>query len=1075
MALTKLPAGSIIDGTITSSKIANATILGEDLATGSVTVDKLNTTFDISSHTLTLPQDSVGHRELDITFTSPADDDKFLQISSAGVLQWAAPGSYPITYAALSGVIPAGHIADETITSAMIENLTIADEDIADGTITGVKLNETLDLSTKTLTYPTDNSLTNLTITGNLHIQGTTTEVDTQNLLVKDNIIVINDEESGVGVTAGAAGIEVNRGPGQDKATIMWNETNNKFEFKVGAQDAVLVFDNVDPPNNSVGYDSLKINNLTDPGPGVNYFLESDGTGNFNLTEIQIAGITLGGAVTGPVDDNTLADYSVATNHLQEHSITSSKIDTTLSFVGKTIILNPGDILTAINGAGYFNISNPNFNVPDDCIDTAKILDGSVTGFKLANTLNLQTKTLQWPSLVTFDDIEIDDTLTVNNVTTLNNTLTVTDKVTINNGGLNDALLINNTSPGNIVKLQNNSTDVFVVDSGGDVQVKQNLLVEKNILGKKGTSVINGNALTLDLATGSYFEVELDGLSQDIATVIINNTNSTVNTIASFTMKVIQGSVDRTFVWTGIANIKWPTSLGDGSLIGIEPPVISQGNNKEDIFSFISYDLGNTWYGQIIGMDFLSSAPIASTSYGQTIHTSGYAIVQSTALGTAYLVNETVTVNVIADITGAADDHWNSVAITSQSANTNLPATGLAGGTYKVYAVNNEGTLSVAATNTIVVDVTAPVASVITASFPNSADAVVQSTEYGTAYLVNTSITVTTVTSITSASTDQWNSISIVALNTDTNLPAAGLIDGTYKVYAVDGVGNLSGASTGTITIGTITATGGTETTYGNYKVHTFNSSGTFTVTDNSGTIDVIVVAGGGGGTGSGGSDGGAGGAGGVVVCTSKGVSNQAYTITIGTGGTGVYNNASAGNGTDSTFADIVTKGGGGGGGYQNYNSASGGSGAGCPGKSPLAGNTTQLSLGSQGGGTGYGNEGGGSLVSSNVYCCGSGGGAGSKGYAAEVDGPNTSNGNNASPGGIGIENLFQTGSNQWYGGGGASGYTGSSAPIQSESGGSGGGGNTSSNGVANTGGGGGGGATTTGGSGIVIVRYLYQ
>ena len=52
-------------------------------------------------------------------------------------------------------------------------------------------------------------------------------------------------------------------------------------------------------------------------------------------------------------------------------------------------------------------------------------------------------------------------------------------------------------------------------------------------------------------------------------------------------MKVIQGSVDRTFVWTGIANIKWPTSLGDGSLIGIEPPVISQGNNKEDIFSFI--------------------------------------------------------------------------------------------------------------------------------------------------------------------------------------------------------------------------------------------------------------------------------------------------------------------------------------------------------------------------------------------------------------------------------------------------------------------------------------------------------
>ena len=298
----------------------------------------------------------------------------------------------------------------------------------------------------------------------------------------------------------------------------MWNETNNKFEFKVGAQDAVLVFDNVDPPNNSVGYDSVKINNLTDPGPGVNYFLESDGTGNFNLTEIQIAGITLGGAVTGPVDDNTLADYSVAANHLQDFSITSSKIDTTLSFVGKTIILNPGDILTAINGAGHFNITNTNFNVPDNCIDSAKILDGSVTGFKLASTLNLQTKTLQWPNLVTFEDVEIDDTLTVNNVTTLNNTLTVTDRVTINNGGLNDAFLINNTSPGNIIKLQNSSTDVFVVDNSGDVLVKQHLLVEKSIIGKIGTSVINGTILTIDLATGSYFVVELDGLSQNIET-----------------------------------------------------------------------------------------------------------------------------------------------------------------------------------------------------------------------------------------------------------------------------------------------------------------------------------------------------------------------------------------------------------------------------------------------------------------------------------------------------------------------------------------------------------------------------
>ena len=60
---------------------------------------------------------------------------------------------------------------------------------------------------------------------------------------------------------------------------------------------------------------------------------------------------------------------------------------------------------------------------------------------------------------------------------------------------------------------------------------------------------------------------------------------------------------------------------------------------------------------------------------------------------------------------------------------------------------------------------------------------------------------------------------------------------------------------------GKISATGGTVTTVGLYKVHTFFSNGSFVVTG-SGTAEVLVVAGGGGG----GSDmGGGGGAGGLI------------------------------------------------------------------------------------------------------------------------------------------------------------------------------------------------------------------
>ena len=625
MALTKLPAGSIIDGTITSVKIANATILGEDIGTGAISGDKINTTLDVSSHTITLPQDLIGHRELNITFTSPADDDKFLQISSAGVLQWAAPGTYPITYGALSGVIPSGHIADETITSTHIENLTIAEGDIADGTITAVKLNTTLDLSTKTITYPTDSSLTNLTITGNLHITGTTTEIDTQNLLVKDNIIVINDEDTGPGVTAGAAGIEINRGTGQDKATIMWNETANKFEFKLGATDAVLVFDNVEPPTSSVGYNELKINNQADPGPGVNTFLESDGTGNFNLTQIQLSGITLAGAVTGPVDNNTIANLSITRNHLQDHCITSSKIDTTLSFVGKTIILNAGDILSAINGAGYFNISNPNFNVSENCIDSAAILDGCVTGFKLANTLDLSAKTITFPPILTFQNLSTPGTITL---TSSNSKIIIPDAGTIGSTSTTNAISIASngdvTFGGNIgsashpdaivIDASGNVTlsqkllisdggnigsasdpDAIEISATGNVTLSQNLIVGAGVVEKIGTGSVSGTTVTVDLDTGNFFVLDLETTTGDILAFTINNTNATANQLSSFVIKTIQGSTARQFNWINLTSFKWPAAI---------PPDLTLGNNKIDLFSFTTYDNGTTWYSATIGQDF---------------------------------------------------------------------------------------------------------------------------------------------------------------------------------------------------------------------------------------------------------------------------------------------------------------------------------------------------------------------------------------------------------------------------------------------------------------------------------------
>jgi len=103
--------------------------------------------------------------------------------------------------------------------------------------------------------------------------------------------------------------------------------------------------------------------------------------------------------------------------------------------------------------------------------------------------------------------------------------------------------------------------------------------------------------------------------------------------------------------------------------------------------------------------------------------------------------------------------------------------------------------------NTTTVDTSAPTASATTATITTSENAVVQSTETGTAYLVNTAVTVSNLASITGAADNQSNSVAISSAATNTNLPATGLADGTYNVYAVDAAGNLSSASSNSVTL----------------------------------------------------------------------------------------------------------------------------------------------------------------------------------------------------------------------------------------------------------------------------------
>ena len=292
------------------------------------------------------------------------------------------------------------------------------------------------------------------------------------------------------------------------------------------------------------------------------------------------------------------------------------------------------------------------------------------------------------------------------------------------------------------------------------------------------------------------------------------------------------------------------------------------------------------------------------------------------------------------------------------------------------------------------------------------------------------------------------------------------------------------------------TATGGTITESGDFKIHTFTSSGTFQVTKtspNSNTVDYLVVAGGGGGGGIGaaqgaGAGGGAGGFRQSFPNPATGgfpISVTSYPITVGGGGTGgVYPPSSnGGDGSNSVFSTITSAGGGGGGESVNNTPVSGnngGSGGGGGSAIPTSvtcsggsGNTPSVS-------PPQGNNGGNGFSapfgSVSNRSAGGGGGAGAVGANANGDG---------GAGGNGTTTTITGSSNTYAGGGGG----GDRSTHPAGAGGSGGGGtgsgndNNATDGTANTGGGGGGfggpGAPLVpagdGGSGIVIIRYKFK
>ena len=283
------------------------------------------------------------------------------------------------------------------------------------------------------------------------------------------------------------------------------------------------------------------------------------------------------------------------------------------------------------------------------------------------------------------------------------------------------------------------------------------------------------------------------------------------------------------------------------------------------------------------------------------------------------------------------------------------------------------------------------------------------------------------------------------------NIPSAiyNQSSGTVITIAITNNDGVTADNTVDKTISALPS-GGSISSSGGYRYHTFTSSGTFTNTISSLSVQYVVAAGGGGG---GSNIGGGGGAGGYRT-NSADLSTGSYGVTVGGGGSGGTSGNAGSNGANSSF-DGHTSIGGGAGSQLNNTGYNGGSGGGS------GNNNTSRSSGTsgQGNGGGYNKGGGGGAASSGVDGIGSNGGNGGNGGSAStwLNGTAYSGGG----GGAGYRNTGGT-----AGAGGGNGSTNAGEQVVP-------GDSASPN---RAGGGGGGGINTAaggnGGSGVVIIRY---
>lgn len=257
------------------------------------------------------------------------------------------------------------------------------------------------------ITLDTGNEEGTVVITGDLTVLGTTTTVETANMTIEDNIIVLNKGEAGAGITdpSNSSGIEIDRG---------------------SLLNAFFVYDdNLTDPVNTGGLFALRLDGGSVSGLRTNH-INTAGS-DLHLINAGTGVITVTGTVN--YENQVTDDDDITNKKYVDDAISTAFATVFLKQIGDGV-LSPSSIVVADSeaspdGSGVAN-SNITFTIDGNVVselynDRWEFTDLRIRGTVLETITSNEDLVLSAPGT---GSVRIDDTLHINSTPGIDDFLT---------------------------------------------------------------------------------------------------------------------------------------------------------------------------------------------------------------------------------------------------------------------------------------------------------------------------------------------------------------------------------------------------------------------------------------------------------------------------------------------------------------------------------------------------------------------------------------------------------------------------------------------------------------------------